>query len=186
MSSEEARLEAAREFMGQKKYDAARTILKTMPNNPQAQSWLITLDQLAPSGSTPPLYEDPLPLEADPYGQEEFLRGEVADDYPEKMKRAPRVLIPPTTGDKNYSATAVVTLILYIAFWPVGLVANIVYLKEARQLRAQGSQVEGEGCLVALLVVHVILPCALVLFLILVAPTALEKVQDIMTEINAQ
>ena len=87
MSPEGSRLEAARELMGQKKYDAARKILRTIPDNPQAQSWLITLDQLSPPGGKKKRDNDPLLLDSDPYGQDEFLTVDRENDYPEKAKR---------------------------------------------------------------------------------------------------
>lgn len=42
------KLTEARTLIQQKRYDAARAILESMPNDPTAQQWLVKLDEIAP------------------------------------------------------------------------------------------------------------------------------------------
>jgi|GEM_PF-6750422 len=47
----EAKLQAARELVDEQRYDEARALLRTMPNNTEAAEWLTKLDALAPVGT---------------------------------------------------------------------------------------------------------------------------------------
>jgi hypothetical protein len=60
---------------------------------------------------------------------------------------------------KSFTTPAIITLVLYIVLWVPGLIANIVYLNEAKNIqRISGREPEGKGCLIALLAVFVGLP----------------------------
>jgi len=52
MNDERERLLQAKELVGEKRFDEARAILRTMPHNPTAQKWLDQLDRSG--GATPP------------------------------------------------------------------------------------------------------------------------------------
>ena len=65
---------------------------------------------------------------------------------------------------KSYTTHAVATLILYFALWLPGLIANVIFLLDARRMqRIAGQGLPGVGCLWLLLtlqVVVIILLCA--------------------------
>ena len=165
MSTDEAKLAYARDLMGQKRYDEAREILETIPDNPQAQSWLMTIDQLAPkqrtwakkkdAGPVPEWMAEPeqVTVEDDPYGQAEFLDG---SDAPVGKRKRGTDFFPGGIPVKDFTVTAVVLLMLYWAIWPVGFAANLFYLREARRLNAEGAPVKGAGCLWALIFANVL------------------------------
>ena len=58
-----------------------------------------------------------------------------------------------TIGRRDFTTPAIVTLVLYfVGFGLVGLIANVVYLNQAKRVEADtGEAPEGKGCLVALL-----------------------------------
>lgn len=63
---------------------------------------------------------------------------------------------------RSFIGSAFIVLILYIFFWIVGLVLNIVYLREAKMEQyATGYPPEGKGCLIALLWIMGIIPVIL-------------------------
>jgi hypothetical protein len=63
---------------------------------------------------------------------------------------------------RNFTESAVLVLVMYWLFYPVGAILNFVYLSEARAVvRDTGRQPEGRGCLLALLVVCFWVPLAL-------------------------
>lgn len=73
---------------------------------------------------------------------------------------------------KSFTTQAVITLVLYIVLWLPGLIANIVFYKEARSIQQiTGREPAGKGCLLALLIVFAIIPvvafCGFVTILIL-------------------
>lgn len=64
---------------------------------------------------------------------------------------------------KSYITAAVLTLILYFLLWIPGLIANIMYLTEARRMQGiAGQSLPGVGCLWILLLLNVVLPLVLV------------------------
>ncbi len=68
---------------------------------------------------------------------------------------------------RNFTESAVLVLVMYWLFYPVGVILNFVYLSEAGTLqRETGRQPEGRGCLLALLIVGFWIPLALLLLLI--------------------
>ena len=69
---------------------------------------------------------------------------------------------------RSYIGPAILTLALYwLLFWVGGVIANVLYLYSANNAeRISGVSPEGKGCLWILLIVHVILPIALVFILI--------------------
>jgi len=169
-TSDEAKLQAARELMSRHNYAAAKAILDTMPDNPQAQYWLETIAQLAPEG------EKPKRGNADPYGQDEFF-----GDEPRKAKRAPEPEYYGSPVYEDYTAKAGIILIVYsacivlslsladclstaVVIGLVGLGMNIAYLSQARSAQRRGVEVKGIGWLWFLLVALGLLLCAAVLF----------------------
>jgi hypothetical protein len=63
------RLLAAKELILNKQYDAARTLLETLPDDAIAQKWLQKLDEIAPK---------PLPLDSLPTADRETTRWQTA------------------------------------------------------------------------------------------------------------
>lgn len=62
----DAKLQAARELIQAKNYEAARAVLVTMPNDPTAVKWLAKLDRIAPAVTAPATAPSPrrrIPLE---------------------------------------------------------------------------------------------------------------------------
>lgn len=70
-------------------------------------------------------------------------------------------------ANKTFTGKAFLTLFMYyIGFWFVGFIMNLVFLSDANRTRAiTRMNPPGRGCLVALLVFHLIVP-AIILFLI--------------------
>ena len=165
---EEGKLAYVRDLMGEKRYDEAKDILETMRHNPQAQQWLETIGHLAPAGHKEKREE--IFADDDPYRQGEFLGDVAGSDLPQKQKNAP--YLQPYGELKDYTSTAIITLILYWAFWPVGLVANIIYLREARRLEKEGTPVANKGCLSTLLFVQILplmMMCGMVVYFVTAA-----------------
>lgn len=53
---------------------------------------------------------------------------------------------------KSFTTPAIVTLVLYIFLWIPGLIANVIYWREANRVEELiGRSPEGKGCLVAML-----------------------------------
>lgn len=48
-----AKLQAARELLQEKRYQEARSLLQTIPNDPTAQKWLVKLDEIVPVKPSP-------------------------------------------------------------------------------------------------------------------------------------
>jgi hypothetical protein len=87
----------------------------------------------------------------DPYGQDEFL-GSEGQPKPKREESAFGFQKTPiTTITESYRTKAVWTLVAYVLIWIVGFIMNLVYLKQASDARKMGYQVEGMGCLWALL-----------------------------------
>jgi hypothetical protein len=65
---------------------------------------------------------------------------------------------------KSYTLKAVLTLVLYyVGFYIVGLIVNLVFLSEANSdQRASGVSPSGKGCLIFLLIFHLIIPILLI------------------------
>jgi len=183
-SQDEAKLQAARELMAQHNYAAAKAILETMPGNPQAQNWLETIAQIMP--------EYGKPKRDDIYGQDEYYGGE-----PGKIKLAPKPQYYGPPMYEDFTSKAVWTLIAFLGIgflgravgipffgWIVALVMNIVYLNQARNTRNTGGEAKGIGCLWALLVVMVLLPCAAVLTVMLAGDSIIETFNQIETAMS--
>ena len=97
----------------------------------------------------------PVPLETSPY------------PYDFSSQQAPprsptfdyRVQQQATAAERSFLTEAIVVLVCYLIFWFPGLIANIVFLREAQQVeRATSRSPSGKGCLVALLVIFGLLP----------------------------
>ncbi len=66
---------------------------------------------------------------------------------------------------KSYTTPAIITLVLYIFLWIPGLIANIIYLLEANKTKKiTGTNPDGYGCLIAMLVLVVVPPALFVIF----------------------
>ena len=74
-----------------------------------------------------------------------------AFDYEEEKRRA--------AAGKDYTTPAVITLILYLVFWLPGMIANVVYWKQASRDQAlTGHAPDGKSCLLSLFIVFTGLP----------------------------
>ena len=63
----------------------------------------------------------------------------------------------PGLPEKSYLGEAFIALLLYyVGFWFAGLVANIIFLNNAKQDRARGVVTTNAGCLQVLLWVQII------------------------------
>jgi len=57
---------------------------------------------------------------------------------------------------KSYTGQAIVALVVYFIFWPVGLILNLVWRSEAKRMeRVAGTSLPGAGCLTWLLVFQI-------------------------------
>lgn len=73
-------------------------------------------------------------------------------------------------GRKDYTMSAIGTLVLYMVFWIAGLGLNVYFLHEARKLeQSTGIKQQNVGCLQALLGFYVILPLAAVVLIVFLA-----------------
>ena len=86
-----------------------------------------------------------------PYGAQPYGPGNAQIPNPmyeiDRMRRF-------AAEQRSFTTHAVITLVLYCVLWIPGLIANIVYLQEARKIeRITGRSPEGMGCLWALLIV---------------------------------
>ena len=60
---------------------------------------------------------------------------------------------------RSYTTPTVIVMILYLILWLPGNIANVVYLGNANaDKRLTGMELQGRGCLIALLVVFGALP----------------------------
>lgn len=58
---------------------------------------------------------------------------------------------------KSYTTQAVITMLLYFVFWLPGLIANVLFLMDARRMqRIAGQSLSGVGCLWILLAIQII------------------------------
>ena len=72
-------------------------------------------------------------------------------------------------ASRSFTTPAIITLILYFVFWVPGLIANIVYWREANNVQTiTGRAPEGKGCLVAMLVVMIVIP-AIIFFIVVLS-----------------
>ncbi|HEY4668355.1 MAG TPA: hypothetical protein VIH05_01120 [Tepidiformaceae bacterium] len=68
---------------------------------------------------------------------------------------------------KSYTGQAIVALVVYFIFWPVGLVLNLVWRSEAKRMeRVAGTSLPGVGCLTWLLVFQIVLAAFMVLLVL--------------------
>ncbi len=158
----ESKLETARQLIIEKQYDAARSVLLTIRDHPQAQAWLDKLDEVAPKEKRKlgDLLDNDNPFEDAPY---------------EGSYGSGSVRVNVTRSGRDYTNTAILVLILYWVLWLPGLIVNIIMLNEVNQVeRDTGTRPEGKGCLVALLwfnVVPLLLVCGGFLAIVLLAST---------------
>lgn len=154
----ESKLETARQLIVEKQYEAARAVLLTIRDHPQARKWLAKLDEIAPQEKRK--LGDLLGEEDDPF----------RSPYNEEFG-TPRVNV--TRPTRDYTNTAILVLILYWLMWLPGLIVNIITLNEANQVeRETGIRPEGKGCLVGLLwfnVIPALLICGACLAIVLLA-----------------
>jgi len=123
-----AKLLAAREFIQEKRYGEARTLLETMPDEPTAQKWLAKLAKVA----TPPrrqrsVIPAPPPLPASAYANQSAMsnRGYTAYDLDRSNARM-----------KSYTGAVVIVMVLYCVFFIPGIIANVLYHNEGQRMEA--------------------------------------------------
>jgi hypothetical protein len=69
---------------------------------------------------------------------------------------------------RSFTTPAIITLVLWFVFWVPGLIANIVYLKEATNVeKLTGRTPEGKGCLVGMLWGFIGIPAILLVILVI-------------------
>jgi uncharacterized protein involved in cysteine biosynthesis len=67
---------------------------------------------------------------------------------------------------RSFTSPAIITLILYFVLWIPGLIANIVFWREAKRVeKLIGRSPEGLGCLTWMLVVFIGIPVVVVILL---------------------
>jgi hypothetical protein len=90
-----------------------------------------------------------------------------AEKWLEKLNRVtPSRIIE---KQKSYTNKSILVLVLYWILYIPGLIANLVYLLEARKItRDTGRNPEGAGCLQALFIIFGVLPIAFVLVIFFV------------------
>jgi hypothetical protein len=90
----------------------------------------------------------------------------------EKAKLKPQHAAPASSGNmeqvlarqRSFIGPAIVTFVLTWLFWLPGLIANLLFLSEARKVQARaGEKLSGVGCLWALLIVNGIIPLILLI-----------------------
>lgn len=87
--------------------------------------------------------------------EETFMQPMERRDYGHEMEAHRRMMM----SSKSFTTPAIITLVLYCVLWLPGLIANIVYWREAKTVeRVTGHSPEGKGCLVAMLWVFIVLP----------------------------
>lgn len=80
--------------------------------------------------------------------------------------------------EESFTSKAITTLVLYFVMYIPGLIANIVFWNEARNVQARtGRAPEGKGCLTAMLIMQLVglvlaggFFCLLVLLIIITEP----------------
>jgi hypothetical protein len=80
-------------------------------------------------------------------------------------------------AQKSFTGKAFLVWFLYWLLWLPGFVMNLVFLSEARGVeRLTGQPPPGKGCLVTLLVVHVLLPLFLIILLFVTGGALLNSI----------
>jgi hypothetical protein len=75
----------------------------------------------------------------------------------QELFEAPRKKGNRFVESKDYLPSAIMTLFAYMTIWPVGLVANVIWLREANDVEKDlGETPPNKGCLVTLLWVNMI------------------------------
>jgi len=148
------RLRAARDLIKAKDFDAARTLLEKMPDNPQAKAWLDYLDITAPEQEEKRKNKDL--LDDDDIFAEDTTYNDPDPEfyYPGQRKLKNDYL--DIDEPKNYMTYALLTLGLYWFVAPAGYIANIYFLLDARKIRREeGRTTQNVGCLWAMLIVSI-------------------------------
>ena len=123
MVNNREKMEQAKSFIQQKRYDEARSILHTV-NHPLAEEWLEKIDKLDP-----------------PHASWEIVP-------PSHSATLPALQPLESTPEPDYSTAAVIVLVLYLVMWLPGVIANISYLNAARRAeKAAGHKLPGVGAL---------------------------------------
>ncbi|MGJ3237519.1 MAG: hypothetical protein ACFE0Q_02320 [Anaerolineae bacterium] len=88
------------------------------------------------------------------------------DNYTGLSSRKYKLNAPSET--KDYTGSAIVTLIAYLFFWIVGFIFNLYYLFEASQYQQQhGQPAQGVGCLWAMLTIGFVVPVLTIVGIVL-------------------
>jgi hypothetical protein len=123
------KMEQAKQLIQQKRYDEARTILRTVDHD-KAYEWLDKLNEVDPP-----------------------KRNTTTDA---------QVTTAAVVQSKSYTSSAVVVLILYFVFWVPGVIANAMFLHDAKRAEKDlGSKLPGVGMLKVLQVLFLVIPIVL-------------------------
>lgn len=141
--------------------ESARTLLRDALQAPDAETYyLASLVALNDDQKTDFLKKA---LERDPFHVKATA---------EKAKLKPQPAAPASSGNmeqvlarqRSFIGAAIVTFVLTWFFWLPGLIANLLFLREARKVQGRaGEKLSGVGCLWALLIVNGIIPLILLI-----------------------
>lgn len=178
------RMEQARDMIKEGQYTQARAVLKTI-EHPKAREWLAKIDELeannlddlgdpfavkppvwtakqvAPTmpGSRPPEPDNSPSAPSGMWPQRDF-RGAKVPSRQEPIA-TPESLV---ARSKSYTSAAVIVLVLYCLLWLPGLIANVMYLNDAKRTEAlAGHELPGVGALHLERTVFATIPIILVL-----------------------
>ncbi len=141
----------ARDLIKAQKYTEARKILKTI-DHPKAREWLAKIDEI-----------------------------ELGDPFAASAPAIRPISIPQVSPEveaartKSYTNAAVIVLVLYFLLWLPGLIANIMYVREAHQTeKTAGQSLPGVKALEFLQVVGIVpvfVAIVLVVISLILAPS---------------
>jgi len=182
------KLKQASELIRAKKYIEAKAILSTIADHPKAQEWMVRIDDIMQDDDDP--FGD--------FGNDDFYNEKPKRGKVNVHKSRNTVNVGKSKNDafnaygqvnvkrptRDYTTLSLFILLLYWVFWLPGLIANIIFLNEAKQVeKDSGKRPDGMGCLWALLVFNVIpfiAICGVIFSLVLIGP----EVEEIFDEIT--
>jgi len=146
--------------------------IERVPEAPQAQPPAADQSALPPADQTAP---EPAPAKETPI---------VSSPEPREPQRWAQPgmgteLAAALAAQKSYVGKAFLTMFLYYLLWLPGMIMNIVYWSEAKRVRQiTGESPSGMGCLLFLLITHLILPACGLLILLITGGAILKEFLD--------
>lgn len=174
------RLKQAAALIRAKRYQEAKDILETMPDNPKAREWLVKVEDRLINEN---------PFESDDPFADVSGGGGYSRNYDAQPKRKNDQVYVTHSSKRDYTTMSLIILVLYWIFWLPGLIVNIIMLNEARNEQSStGIRPNGMGCLWALLlfnVVPLLLFCAIISSVVLVGPAVGNVFEEIVVTLGA-